>query len=206
MYQKIAGHPTVREIWARTLVSRGAIDPSLPDQLAKKDMDQLQSVLDALQPERDLVEPLPEAPPPGAAARANTAVPLDRLEALNASLLSTPPGFSVHRKLERAREKRHQLLAQPDERTIDWSAAEELAFATILADGTSIRLTGEDVERARSATGTRSSTTEDRSHPRAAPELAGARAGFEIPQQSAVGERRPRLRVRLQRAGAVPAW
>jgi len=110
-------------------------------------MDQLQSVLDALQPERDLVEPLPEAPPPGAAARANTAVPLDRLEALNASLLSTPPGFSVHRKLERAREKRHQLLAQPDERTIDWSAAEELAFATILADGTSIRLTGEDVER-----------------------------------------------------------
>jgi len=147
MYQKIAGHPTVREIWARTLVSRGVIDPSLPDQLAKKNMDQLQSVLDALQPERDLVEPLPEAPPPGAAARANTAVPLDRLEALNASLLSTPPGFSVHRKLERAREKRHQLLARPDERTIDWSAAEELAFATILADGTSIRLTGEDVER-----------------------------------------------------------
>ena len=32
-------------------------------------------------------------------------------------------------------------------RTIDWATAEELALATILADGIPIRLTGEDVER-----------------------------------------------------------
>src|SRR4029077_3968652 len=147
MYQKIASHPTVREIWARTLVSRGATEASAPDALAKKYMDQLQAVLDGLQPEKDLVEPLPQPPPPGAAAKANTAVPLDRLQGLNASLLATPPGFAVHRKLERAREKRGQVLAQPDERSIEWSTAEELAFASILADGTSIRITGEDVER-----------------------------------------------------------
>ena len=39
------------------------------------------------------------------------------------------------------------MLDEPDERTIDWAAAEELAFASILADGMPIRLTGEDVER-----------------------------------------------------------
>ena len=110
-------------------------------------MDQLQDVLDQLQPEKDFVEPQPEAPPPGAAAKAQTAVPLERLSALNAALLATPAGFAVHKKLERAREKRAQVLAQPDERTIDWATAEELAMASILADGTSIRLTGEDVER-----------------------------------------------------------
>src|SRR5205823_11532582 len=98
-------------------------------------------------PEKDFVEPQPGPPPPGAASKAATAVPLDRLEALNTALLATPAGFSVHKKLERLREKRGHLFPQPDERTIDWSAAEELAFASILADGVSIRLTGEDVER-----------------------------------------------------------
>jgi 2-oxoglutarate dehydrogenase E1 component len=147
MYQKITAHPTVREIWARALVERGLVPAAEPEALVKKYMDQLQSVLDNLQPEKDFVEPQPEAPPPGAAAKAQTAVPLERLSGLNTALLATPPGFSVHKKLEKAREKRAHVLEQPGERTIDWAAAEELAMASILADGTSIRLTGEDVER-----------------------------------------------------------
>jgi 2-oxoglutarate dehydrogenase E1 component len=147
MYQKIASHPTVREIWAQTLVSRGVVDPALPDQLTKKYMDELQRAFDQLQPEEHFVEPMPEAPPPGAAARAQTAVSLERLSELNAALLALPHGFTIHKKLERMREKRSQATARPDERSIDWSAAEDLAFASILAEGTSIRLTGEDVER-----------------------------------------------------------
>jgi 2-oxoglutarate dehydrogenase E1 component len=147
MYQKIGEHPTVREIWAHTLVQRGMIDPALPDRLVAKYTAELQAAMDALQPEQDMIEPLPAPPPPGAAASAQTAVPLERLAELNAALLQFPAGFTIHRKLERAREKRAQILARPDERTIDWSAAEELAFASILADGVSIRLTGEDVER-----------------------------------------------------------
>jgi 2-oxoglutarate dehydrogenase E1 component len=147
MYQAIASHPTVREIWAKTLVDRGEIDAETPAALTKKYMDQLQHALDTLQPEKDFVEPEPEAPPPGAAARAQTAVPLDRLSSLNAALMRAPDGFNVHRKLERLRERRAQALASPDERAVDWATAEDLAFASILADGTSIRLTGEDVER-----------------------------------------------------------
>jgi 2-oxoglutarate dehydrogenase E1 component len=147
MYQKIAAHPTVREIWARTLVERGAVEASEPEALNKKYIDQLQGLLDKLQPEKDFVEPLPDAPPPGAAAKAHTAVPIEQLAALNTALLATPPGFAVHKKLERSREKRGQIMAQPDERTIDWATAEELAMGSILTDGVSIRLTGEDVER-----------------------------------------------------------
>jgi 2-oxoglutarate dehydrogenase E1 component len=74
-------------------------------------------------------------------------VPLEGLRALNASLLTLPSDFTMHRKLERVREKRQTALAEPGERTVDWSLAEELALASILADGISIRLTGEDVER-----------------------------------------------------------
>ncbi|NUR53283.1 MAG: 2-oxoglutarate dehydrogenase E1 component [Acidobacteria bacterium] len=147
MYQKIADHPTVRQIWAQTLVARGVVDPELPDRLVAKYTGDLQQAMDALQPEQDLVEPLPAAPPPGAAASAHSAVPLEQLAELNAALLRLPEGFTIHRKLERGRDRRAQALANPDERTIDWSTAEELAFASILADGISIRLTGEDVER-----------------------------------------------------------
>jgi 2-oxoglutarate dehydrogenase E1 component len=147
MYRRIAEHPTVREIWARTLAGRGVIDQEKAERIYQARMAEMQSAYDALRPEQDLVEPEPEAPPPGAASKAHTAVPIEALRALNASLLAMPAGFSIHKKLDRAREKRARVLDAIDERTIDWAAAEELALASILADGTSIRLTGEDVER-----------------------------------------------------------
>ena len=46
----------------------------------KKHFGELQAALDALQPEQDFVEPQPEAPPPGAASRAETGVPLEQLQ------------------------------------------------------------------------------------------------------------------------------
>ena len=86
-------------------------------------------------------------PPAGSASRAQTSVPLERLSEINRALLSLPDDFAVHKKLVRGREKRAQMFDRTDERTIDWAAAEELAYASILSDGVSIRLTGEDVER-----------------------------------------------------------
>jgi 2-oxoglutarate dehydrogenase E1 component len=147
MYQKINSHPTVRQIWATTLADRGVIENNAAEELNKRFMSELQATMDALKPEEDYVEPQPEEPPAGAALNAETAVPIERLRELNASLVRLPDGFTVHRKLERVREKRPAILEQEDERTVDWAAAEELAYASILADGTSIRLTGEDVER-----------------------------------------------------------
>ena len=147
MYRKIAAHPTVREIWANTLIDRGVISSDGVEVISRKRMGELQAALDGLKLERDFVEPQPEPPPPGAAAKAHTAVSLERLRELNRSLLTLPAEFAVHRKLERSREKRAHVLDDPAAKTIDWATAEELAFASILADGTSIRLTGEDVER-----------------------------------------------------------
>jgi 2-oxoglutarate dehydrogenase E1 component len=147
MYAAIGSHPTVRDIWARTLIERGETTEDKAEALNRKHQEVLQAALDGLKPEQDFIEPQPEAPPPGAASRAETGVPLDQLQSLNTSLLTLPSDFTMHRKLERVREKRHAALNDPAERTVDWSLAEELALASILADGVSIRLTGEDVER-----------------------------------------------------------
>jgi 2-oxoglutarate dehydrogenase E1 component len=147
IYQIVATHPTVRELYGRQLVERGEVAPDVPDELVKRDLNLLEQTYANLKPEEDYAPPIPEPPPSGAARRAHTAVSLERLTALNRDLLTLPDGFTVHRKLERARERRAAMLQQPDEGTVDWSAAEELAFASILEDAVPIRLTGEDVER-----------------------------------------------------------
>jgi 2-oxoglutarate dehydrogenase E1 component len=147
LYKKVAEHPTVRDLWARTLETRGVLAAGEAQALANLRMDRLQRAYDALDPEKSLVEATPEIAEPGTAAKTKTAVPLERLRALNDSLLAVPAGFTVHRKLERGRERRRQAFASATDRTIDWAAAEDLAFASILEDGTPIRVTGEDVER-----------------------------------------------------------
>jgi 2-oxoglutarate dehydrogenase E1 component len=115
--------------------------------MVKKHMRVLEDTYAGLKPEEHYAPPLPAVPPTGAARRVQTAVAIDRLQALNNELLSVPEGFSVHRKLERARERRAAMFNQPAERSIDWATAEELAFASVLEEGIAIRFTGEDVER-----------------------------------------------------------
>ena len=147
IYQIVAAHPTVREKYAAQLVEAGVVTQEQADAMAQSRMADLERDYAAVKPDQDYVAPVPEVPPSGAAKKAKTAVPLDTLQAINAELMTVPEGFTVHRKLERGRERRKAMFASPAERSIDWAAAEELALATILADGTPIRFTGEDVER-----------------------------------------------------------
>ncbi len=147
MYQNIERHPTVRERWAKTLSERHLVREDVPERLVHERMEELQRVLESLQPDAEVIDSPPEPPPPGAAGRVQTAVPAERLRALNDALLRVPEGFTLHRKLTRAMERRREALADPDARTIDWATAESLAFASILEDGVAIRLTGQDVQR-----------------------------------------------------------
>lgn len=147
MYQRVQALPTVRKQWADRLQAQGLIGAGDADRMVKEMFDELQRILEALDPERDLVPPTPEPAPPGTARRVRTAVPMKRLRELNEALLALPEGFNFHPKLQKAHQRRESMLANPDEAAIDWATAEELAFATILADGVAIRITGQDVER-----------------------------------------------------------
>jgi 2-oxoglutarate dehydrogenase E1 component len=147
LYQLVPKHPTVRESYARALAHSGAVSAERAEAMVAAHSAAMEQAYAALKVEEDFVPPLPEVPPSGAAQRVHTAIPLDRLRALNLDLLRVPDGFTVHKKLERWRQRRPAMFDAPAERTVDWSAAEELAFASILEDGIPIRLTGEDVER-----------------------------------------------------------
>ena len=68
-----------------------------------------------------------------------------RLRSLNEELLSVPEGFTIHPKLLKQLERRRETIG-PDG-GIDWAQAEALAFASLLTEGTPVRLTGQDAER-----------------------------------------------------------
>jgi 2-oxoglutarate dehydrogenase E1 component len=148
MYAAIDSRPTVRTQWAATLVARGEMEGGRGDQLLRERLDALDAIFQSL-PEEPAATLEPQLPPPpgGAAAEARTAVNAETLVALNESLLALPEGFRLNRKLARVLDRRRDLFADPDAATVDWATAETLAFASILADGAPIRLTGEDVER-----------------------------------------------------------
>jgi len=147
MYKAIDEHPTVRELFADTLIKQGTQTAESVAALVKKHFTKLEQTFASLKPEQDFVPPISEPAPAGVAGRTPTGVPLPRLREINENLLAAPAGFTFHKKLERGRQRRRAALANPNERSVDWATAEELAFATILADGVPIRFTGEDVER-----------------------------------------------------------
>jgi 2-oxoglutarate dehydrogenase E1 component len=144
MYRKIDEHPRVRQIWAQRLEQEGSLRQVEADELLKAELKILQESSDQLDPSTALVEPVPLPPPRGAAQKVKTTVTLKRLRELNKALLEFPKDFLLNPKLVKAVERRVALLEKTENARIDWAAAEELAFATLLEDGTPIRLTGQD--------------------------------------------------------------
>ena len=71
---------------------------------------------------------------------------LDDLKVAECRSPGLPNGFTVHRKLTRQLERR-AIALESDDPAVDWGHAELLAFATLLREGTPIRLTGQDTVR-----------------------------------------------------------
>ncbi|MGH9469321.1 MAG: 2-oxoglutarate dehydrogenase E1 component [Terriglobia bacterium] len=146
-YKKIAEHPTVRQLWVKTLLARGVIQEGFAEELVRKHSEHIQRIYNSLDSETPLGDPPPAAPKAGIARHTRTAVPLERLREMNEALRSLPQGFAINRKLERAVQRKRAIFNKPAEPAIDWSSAEELAWASILADGIAVRVSGQDVER-----------------------------------------------------------
>jgi 2-oxoglutarate dehydrogenase E1 component len=142
MYEEIRSHPSVREIWARELERRGAVEEGEAERMVEEILAKMEEVRnkpsESLEDEDEITDkpytPLVEIP--------ETAMPAERLTALNEALLERPEDFSPTPKLERLFQKNRGELE-----SVDWAHAEALAFATLLEDGVPIRLTGQDTER-----------------------------------------------------------
>ena len=144
MYAQISQHKTVRELWANRLVADGIVTQAEADGMVAELMAKLQEAKQ--QAETDPVMPTTlTEPPAGLARRTQTAVSADKLHEYNTQLLRAPDNFSINPKLVRMFEKRRTAFTQIG--AIDWAHAEALAFASLIAEGVPIRMTGQDSQR-----------------------------------------------------------
>ncbi|HEY7017223.1 MAG TPA: 2-oxoglutarate dehydrogenase E1 component [Gaiellaceae bacterium] len=147
MAARIERQPSVREQYAQTLVDDGVVTQEEVDELASRVDATLKEAHERLK--STFGQGVPAVAyegriPASSSAEVVTAVPADRIRALNEELLRVPDGFTVNPKLAKQLERRRATL---DEGGIDWGQAEELAFASLLVEGIPVRLTGQDTER-----------------------------------------------------------
>ena len=144
LYARISDHPTARARYAEKLEAEGAIQPDEVAAMQQAAQQQLKAAYDELLAGHvpDEQAELAVSPALGSVA---SAVPANELRAYNEALLARPADFTPNAKLERLLARRREGIEKPG--GIDWGFAETLAFAAILADGTPIRLAGQDSER-----------------------------------------------------------
>lgn len=143
MYQLIAKHESVRVQYAQRLVRSGVVSETDLQTYERAVQDKLRSAYDRLTQSdaTETAEVLQDEP----SARAATGITAQRLQALNDALLDFPDEVHVYSKLRRILERRRNAFS--DGGKVDWAHAEALALASILEDGTPIRMSGQDSER-----------------------------------------------------------
>src|SRR5436305_3388526 len=144
MAEKIARHPSVRELFAARLAEEDVVPAEEAERLLQEVETKLRAAHESLRSTLGGQAVREGHIPRSSGTQVVTAVAEERLRALNAELLAVPEGFTVHPKLAKQLERR---VAALDEGTIDWGHAEGLALASLLVEGIPIRLTGQDTER-----------------------------------------------------------
>ncbi len=152
MYKTIKSLPTTRAIYAKRLVEEGVV--------TNEDVDQLISVYREALDEGENVAPgvivgVPEAPELVVdwSKYANKTwrepydnkVPLTTIQNLATELTTVPEGFVLHSRVNKLLADRRKMTAGG--LPVDWGYAETMAYATLLHDGYSVRLSGQDCGR-----------------------------------------------------------
>ncbi|WP_226344422.1 multifunctional oxoglutarate decarboxylase/oxoglutarate dehydrogenase thiamine pyrophosphate-binding subunit/dihydrolipoyllysine-residue succinyltransferase subunit [Agilicoccus flavus] len=154
MYHLIEAKRSVRKLYTEALIGRGDITTEDADAAMRDYQSRLEQVFvetkEALKSkdsssgsglERPAAQEADDRSP---AARHDSAISGELLERVGDLWTSYPEGFEVHAKLKKMLEKR---TAMTREGGIDWAMGELIAFGSLLAEGTPIRLSGQDSRR-----------------------------------------------------------
>jgi len=152
MYELIRKHPSPRALYAKSLIQQGHASQEEADALLAKANAHFAKAYENAKANRRL----PEIPsgkglwknysaPWNMKLRVPTAVKQEHLVSWLNTLSHLPEGFVPHPGIARLLERRKKMALGQE--NLDWGAAEMLAYASLLSEGHSFRLTGQDTER-----------------------------------------------------------
>ncbi len=151
MYRTIARHPTTRQIYAKRLAEAGVLREGEADAMATGFIAELEAQFDSAKGYRpnkaDWLEGawagLGEAPDDD--RRGDTGVAGAALREIGRGLVTVPEGFRLNPKIARQLEAKRAATEAGE--AIDWATAEALAIGSLCAEGTHVRMSGQDSGR-----------------------------------------------------------
>ncbi|HJV72376.1 2-oxoglutarate dehydrogenase E1 component [Ideonella sp.] len=150
MYKKIGQHPGTRKLYGDKLVAQGVLTEGAPDEMVKT----FRAAMDAGKHHYDPVltnfkskyavdwQPFLGKKWTDAA---DTALPLAEIKRLAERITTIPANFKAHPLVEKVIADRAAMGR--GEVNVDWGMGEHLAFASLVASGYPVRLSGEDCGR-----------------------------------------------------------
>ncbi len=147
MYQQIATRPTVNRIYAAFLAEEAGISAEMLELVEQRVNEALESSF----------QKTPTVEPIGFSDRwssitgrytnepVETAVSPEKMVTIARRLATLPSGFTPHKKIGALMQKRFEAVLKGG--GIDWGNAETLAYATLLDQGYSVRISGQDSRR-----------------------------------------------------------
>ena len=150
MYKKIAAHPGTRKLYGDKLVAQGVLPAEGPDQMVKAfraAMDEGRHTVDPVLTNFKSKFAVDWAPFLGKkwTDAADTALPLAEVRRLAERVTTIPENFKLHPLVQKVVADRAAMGR--GEINVDWGMGETLAYASLVASGYSVRLSGEDVGR-----------------------------------------------------------
>jgi multifunctional 2-oxoglutarate metabolism enzyme len=148
MYDLIEKKRSVRKLYTEALIGRGDITVEDAEAVMTRFQHRLETVFNEVRgagkPHRDMEYSRVPEYPKKSAAKHGTAISMETLKKIADAHTTFPSGFTVHPKVMPQLQRRAAAITQGP---IDWATAEILALGSLLLEGRTVRLTGQDTRR-----------------------------------------------------------
>ncbi|WP_295116678.1 2-oxoglutarate dehydrogenase E1 component [uncultured Chitinophaga sp.] len=154
LYEAIDQHANPREVYSKQLIAKGDVDAAMAQELEKAFWSELQERLDEVKqhplpysrqkPEQAWLE-LRKSTPEDFHKSPDTAISQEQFTKVFDAIMAIPEGFKPLKKVEKLLAEKQKLYKE--QQLLDWASGELMAYASVLNEGTDVRLSGQDVKR-----------------------------------------------------------